>query len=358
MYHQPPPHTGASACTHKEPNACLQPPSQNARPQLHYSETPAAYIWVPTQWLPHAQPARSAGCAAVLVPACLPSLLRLRLRATHRTCRLLTDTTLDIHTAATWYAVRSALKREVCAALVEHVLLAVDKEHAEAQVAAPAVLCAVHLLVQREAHVLDVFLIGFIQRIDFIVQLLDVFVILIVILFSVFVAGLLLCCCCLLPILCGGCKGRRGSTRQQAGMSVTPTEATITADKEQTRGCSSQLDAAHPDDSCGTSNSCHHLATHGTLAQVADTTGKSPNSLRCAHTTEPWVLHDSNRCHTAHACPHTPTPRPTYYPHSRTVNVTPNKISTNSPASQPASHAPSSSSSKPSSSSSSPLPST
>lgn len=49
---------------------------------------------------------------------------------------------------------------EVCAALVEHVLLAVDQKHAVAQVAAPAVLGAVHLLVQRKANVSRVLLVG------------------------------------------------------------------------------------------------------------------------------------------------------------------------------------------------------
>lgn len=42
---------------------------------------------------------------------------------------------------------------EVGAALVEHVLLVADQEHTVAQVAAPAVLGAVDLLVQRKTRV-------------------------------------------------------------------------------------------------------------------------------------------------------------------------------------------------------------
>lgn len=53
---------------------------------------------------------------------------------------------------------------EVCAALVEHVLLVVDQEHTVAQVAAPAVLGTVHLLIQRKAHIACLLFVGLQER--------------------------------------------------------------------------------------------------------------------------------------------------------------------------------------------------
>lgn len=54
----------------------------------------------------------------------------------------------------------STSESEVCAAFVEHVLLVVDEEHPIAQVAAPAVLGAVDLLIQGKANITSLLLVG------------------------------------------------------------------------------------------------------------------------------------------------------------------------------------------------------